>query len=236
MTARRNAGLPDTSQPQSHRSRNLWVALSIVVVIVVAVAAWYTFRPASTTPTTAPTSATSPAASAPGTGLANGCLAGPGKTVKALIHAQIMAPHTTLGAIELAGAFDRWATQFPWPSSADAKLASSAFAAKSASPVISDLPAYFSSRPTQTNPSNAGETAGVSYATGRYFIDSASPTKTVVVLGSKVVENGAVSASKARSVTLSMVWESGVWKVSDMSYTMDPQELFDQGTPFVGGC
>lgn len=234
MMARRSAELPDTTQPQSHRTRTLWVVVAIVVAIVVGVAAWYAFRPASGEKQAAP--AATPAVSAPGTGLANGCLAGPGKTVQALIEAQKVAPHTTIGAIELAASFDRWAAQFPWPSNADAKLASNTFASESGSPLISDLPAYFSSRQTQPNASNSGETAGVSYAAGRYFIDSATPTKVVTVLGSKVVDNGTVSATKARSVTLAMVWESGEWKVADMSYTMDPQALFDQGTPFAGGC
>lgn len=234
MMARRSTKLPDTSQPTSHLARNLWILVSALVVIAVSISAWYAFRPAA--PTVPHTTSASPIVAGPGTGLANGCLAGPGKSVEALVAAQKAAPHTTLGAVELAASFDRWATQFPWPSAKDAKAASSAFAATTVSPLVSDLPAYFSSRPTQPNPNNTGETAGVSYATGRYFIDSATPSKAIVVLGSKVVKNGEVSATKARSVTFSLVWESGAWKVADMTYTMDVQELFDQGTPFAGGC
>ena len=230
MMARRSAELPDTTQPQGHHARNLWIAVVLVVAIVAAVASWYALRPATPAPQAAPTATSAP--SDPGTGLANGCLAGPGKTVKELIAAQKTAPKTTLGAVELAASFARWYAQYPWPSPADAKAASSAFAATDASPTIKDLPARYASRPKQP----AGEIAGISLVKGRYFIKSADADSASVVIGSKSVENGVESATFAFSQTFSMMWEGGVWKVADISYTMDPQDLFDQGTPFAGGC
>lgn len=230
MTARRSADLPDTTQPQGHRTRTLWVAVAIVVAIVAGVATWYALRPTAATPETTSTATASP--SALGTGLANGCLAGPDKTVNSLIDAQKGAPQTTLGATELAASFARWYAQYPWPSSEDSKAASSAFASTTASPTMKDLAALYASRPKQP----AGETAGISLVKGRYFIESADTGSANIVIGSKSVENGAESATFAFSQTFSMVWEEGAWKITDISYTMDPQDLFEQGTPFAGGC
>lgn len=230
MMARRSTTLPDTSQPTSHLARNLWILVAVLVVIAVSVSVWYAFRPAATT--VPPTASASPTVTGLGTGLANGCLAGPGKSVEALIAAQKVAPHTTLGAVELAASFVRWYAQYPWPSAKDATAASTAFAAPNASPTIKDLSGFYSSRATQT----ASGTGGISMVKGKYFIQSGSPDLATIVIGGKGIEDGVESPTRAYSVTVSLVWDAEKWKIVDAHNTMDVQELFDQGTPFAGGC
>jgi hypothetical protein len=228
--SRRSAELPDTTKP----ARGPWLKVVLIimalVVAVAGVATWYALRPtqqAATEPT--PTATSAPV----GTGLANGCLAGPDRTAAALIAAQAKAPHTTLGAIELAAAFDRWQAQNPFPPAGDSGLVSKALAAAKATPDMKDLAGTFAARPV----AQPGQTITTSMAEGKYFVESAAADQAQITVGSAVVINGQPDAqNRGISVTVTLVWESGVWKILKMEPSPVPDQVFSQGTSFVGGC
>jgi hypothetical protein len=226
--SRRSAELPDTTKPARGPWLKIVLIITALVVVVAGVATWYALRPAPQ----ASVDPTPPATAAPvGTGLANGCLAGPDRTAAALIAAQGKAPHTTLGAIELAAAFDRWQAQFPFPGDADSKQVSTALAAKDAAPDIKDLAGTFASRGKGT----PGQTVAISLGGGAYFIDSSTPEKVVVNIGSRLIRNGTLSPDEGRANTITVMWEDG-WKVVRTEALGTPDEVFSQGTSFTGGC
>lgn len=228
--SRRSAELPDTTKPARGPWLKIVLIITALVVVVAGVATWYALRPA----TQSATEPTPTATSAPvGTGLANGCLAGPDRTAAALIAAQGKAPDTTLGAIELAAAYDRWATRFPFPSPAESKAVSDALAAKNAAPDMKDLTGDYAARPA--GPAN--QVITVSTAEGKYFIESASEVQVVVTVGSKLIINGQPDKDgRASSNTVTLLWESGTWKIAKTAGTRSTEEIFSQGTSFAGGC
>ncbi|WAH99755.1 hypothetical protein [Arthrobacter sp. MMS18-M83] len=229
--SRRSAELPDTTKPTPGPWLKVALIITILVVLVVAVASWYALRPAPQ----AVVDPTPTATSAPvGPGLANGCLAGPDRTAAALIAAQGKAPHTTLGAIELTAAFLRWQAQYPFPPAGDSGLVSKTMAAAKATPDMKDLAGTFSARPV----AQPGQTITTSMAQGKYFVESAEADQAQITVGSTVVINGTAVDPQNRGVsfTVTLVWESGVWKISKMEPSRVPDQVFSQGTSFVGGC
>lgn len=206
------------------------VVLSFVAVlaVVAGVSIWYQKNPSA--PVAAPGSSMAPVPA--GADFPNGCLAGKDTSVDALIAAQKKAPHTEAGAVSLAAAFMRWGWQYPYPSLSDGQMVVRAFAGPDAESSIKDLAANI----TAAKPKVGWASGGVSFAEGRYLVEDSSPDRVKVTVGGDQIKNGLRVPDTKSLTTVTLVWESEVWKVQEIKPARTLEDLFTNGAALAGGC
>lgn len=228
------------NEPQRRRRR--W---PIVVVVVLAIAAlvtgvsvWFQkFPPSSATgDPSADDSTATPASPPPSGALAqtpNGCIAGTGSVgAKSFLEAAAKAPHTTTGAVEVAGAYQRWGARSPWPTVAESEQVVKALAAPDADASITGLP----KRMATLNAEGSIGDARLTLSDGRYIVESAAPDDVVVSTAGTVIQNGQPVPDRAQTNTFTLTWKSGRWMLVSAHPTRTTEDLFTNGARFAGGC
>ncbi len=217
------------------RTKLPWIIGGAVVAaaLVVGAVLWYGNQPALGEP--GPTDAPSSAPTAGTDAAPTGCLGGASRDAAMVLAAQDAAPHTTNGAADFAASFTRWIQRFPYPSDADAAEASEGVLAEGA--FTDDLAAYFASSPDFSGGIvPAGTTYTMSTIPGVWNLESATADQAKVTIGTAFIIDGALSSTLRSSITVTVIWDDGRWKIGEAAETRTVQELFAVGTPFTGGC
>lgn len=217
-----------------------WILGALVVVIVVVVGAVNYYGTRTTdepgTATTAPTSA--PTATAGGADpVPTGCLGGEARDAAMVLAAQQAAPHTSNGAVEVATAVVRWAYQYPYPDPEGADQVAAAIVSSNAPANFGDLRGFFEKSP---NLSGGLVSDGVDYylstVPGVWHLESYSGDAAEVSIGTGLVVDGELSTTLRTSVTASLSWEDGMWKVEGFGGTRTTEDMYSIGTQFTEGC
>lgn len=223
--------------------RNLFIALLVGAVLIVAIVVAFVAGRSTSTPSAAPTSETPTHLSrgAPTTGSSDaaptGCLGGPGRDVSMLLNAQAAAPHSSFGAVEVAAAFLRWAYRYPYPTDAQADQVASRLVSSRASSSFRDIAASFRSAKDITGGQVArGTSFYLSTATGSWVVQGGqSASRVTVDLTAAYVVDGQLSSTKSAAVSATVVWESGGWRLLS-EQAPDTGLLSAGGTQFTAGC
>lgn len=144
------------------------------------------------------------------------------------------APHTSNGAVEFAASITRWLYQRPVPTAGDVERVQEG--AVSSSAADSDIAAYYASNPEMVAGLGTTQPFYLSTAPGVYLLESFTPTSATVTIGTGIVLDGALAASRQQSATISAEWTTDGWRLTDIRGTRDVGSLFTAGTPFTGGC
>lgn len=206
-----------------------WIVTGLVVVLALVggVSAWYQGNPRR-----GESAATSSAPTATGAAaVPNGCLAGPLNDAAGLLQAQKNAPHNQAGAVGFGAAVLRWAAQYPRSSPKDAAIVAQSILASGATGTIADLAANSAAPKSYPGVTSAS----LNLADGRYIFEETTPSAAQVTVGGAEVVNGKPTGRKFGS-TLTLVWESGAWKVKSDGTARSLDELFATGSAFAGGC
>ena len=205
-----------------------WIVTGLVVVLALVggVNAWYQGSPRTGEP-----AADTPAPTADAAAIPNGCLAGALNDADGLLQAQKDAPHSQTGAVGFGAAVLRWTAQYPRASATDAASVAQSILARGASGTIADLAANSAAPKSYPGVTSAS----LNLADGRYVVEEATPDMVRVTVGGAEIVNGKSTDRKFGS-TLTMVWESGVWKVRSDGSERSLDELFAEGSAFSGGC
>jgi hypothetical protein len=205
-----------------------WVVagLLLVLALVGGVSAWYQGNPRTGEP-----AAYTPAPTADAVAIPNGCLAGALNDAAGLLQAQKDAPHSQAGAVAFGAAVLRWTAQYPRSSARDAATVAQSILAKGATGTIADLAANSAAPKSYPGVTSAS----LNLADGRYVVEEGTPDMVRVTVGGAEIVNGKSTDRKFGS-TLTMVWESGVWKVRSDGTGRSLDELFAEGSAFSGGC
>ena len=217
------------STPQKGRKLPRWawvlVAVAVAVALVAGVSALYTSTRKDTPAALPP----APPVAASG---ADGCIAGRANDADSLLEGARKQPHTAEGAAATAAGFLRFTAQYPWPS--EQELVS----------VLTDMYVFNAGEDAQAMaqdyrslaPPKAAQTAGFSFADGRYVIEPSSTSDEVQVsLAAQTVTDGTLNGS-VLATTFTMVWSDGIWKGVGSEKIADEQGILDTGAAFVGGC
>lgn len=152
-----------------------------------------------------------------------------------LVAAVDQAGHDSDGAVEVAASFVRWIQRFPYPSADEALdvgervLAGDSF--------TDDLAQYLADEPDLSGGIvSAGRTYWMSTVPGVWHIESAAADRVEVTVGTGFVIDGALSPTLRSSITITLVWEEGGWKVAEADGTRTTEELYSIGERFEGGC
>ena len=221
--------------------RRVWLRIFIGLVAIAAIIAVATVyfggrtNPAApnavATPTSSPASEVPVAVDAAPTG----CLGGPDRTAAMVLAAQQAAPYTTNGAIEVAAAFTRWIQRFPYPAAQESEAVGTALLARDS--FTNDLTSYLDGSPDLSGGMVQGGTDYyMSTVPGIWKVESSSPDRVEVTVGSAFVVDGALSPTLKSSITVVTVWENGHWKIAEANGTRTTQDLYAAGSPFAGGC
>lgn len=223
------------------RRRRRWPIVLVVLVavagLVTGVSMWFQKFPPSSTTSTAPTE---PVASfsptVPAAGLAdppNGCIAGTGSVgATPFLAAAAKAPHTTTGAVEVAGAYQRWGARSPWPTVAESEQVVKELAAPDADASITGLP----KRMATLNAEGSIGDARLTLTDGRYIVESASPDDVAVSTAGTVIQNGQPVPDRAQTNTFTLTWKSSRWMLVSAHPSRTTEDLFTNGARFAGGC
>jgi hypothetical protein len=224
-----------SSSPAPRRSRLPWILLAVFVVIGLVIAAVAFFGNHGATTAAKPSSQTSTSPSAVSDPAPTGCLGGKSLDAAMLLTAQKAAPRTTNGAIEMAAAFTRWIQRYPYPTAADAyEVEKSVLTKKS---FTDDLPSYLAAEPDLSGGIVAkGTNYYMSTIPGVWHLESGAADQVVASIGTGYVIEGTLSTTLRSSITVTLDWQDGGWKVADASGTRTTQNLYAIGTPFTGGC
>jgi hypothetical protein len=224
-----------SSTPATRRSRLPWILLTVAIVIGLVIAAVAYFGNHSAAPTSEPSSSTSASPSVVSDPAPTGCLGGEGRTASMVVSAQKAAPHTTNGAVEMAAAFTRWIQRYPYPTASDAERIEKGVLTKKS--FTDDLPSYLAAQPDLSGGIVArGTTYYMSTIPGVWHLESAAADQVVASIGTGYVIDGALSTTLRSSITVTLAWQDGRWKVADANGTRTTQDLYAVGTPFTGGC
>lgn len=207
------------------------LAAILVLAAIVGVSIWYQRNPSQSTVVPVSSAPAAPTAVAGGE-FPNGCLAGKDTSVDALIAAQKKAPQTEAGAVGLAAAFMRWATQYPFPSTTDGEKLLATMASTQADPSILQIPSNIA----QNKPRDGWASGGVSFAEGRYLVENSSQDRVIVTVGGQRIKNGLPIPDNKVLGTFALVWEENVWKLQSSLEARTDQNLFVDGTSLAGGC
>jgi hypothetical protein len=205
-----------------------WIVTGLVVVLAIVggVSAWYQGTPRAGEPAPDTAEPTATAAAVP-----NGCMAGPSNDAASLLQAQKDAPHSQAGAVGFGAAVLRWTAQYPRSSAKDAASVATSILAKGATGTIADLAANSAAPKSYPGVTSAS----LNLADGRYVIEESTPDMVRVTVGGAEIINGKSTDRKFGS-TLTVVWESGAWKVRSDGTERSLDELFANGSAFSGGC
>jgi hypothetical protein len=220
-------------------SRRRWpqILATVAVVVVLAIGGIIYFGSRAATPTATPTITSSPPVNSTTTAdpAPTGCLGGSSRDAAMVLTAQKTAPHTTNGAVEVATAFTRWIQRFPYPDAAEAAKLSTRIMAKPS--FTDDLTAYLAASPDLSGGIvPKGTNYYMSTVPGVWHLESGSADKVVASLGTGFVIDGTLSTTLRSSITVTLAWQGGVWKIADANGTRTTQELYTIGTAFTGGC
>lgn len=216
------------------------IGLAIVAMLVAGLSLYYTFNPSQQEPQAGPstpaatdtTPSPRPSGSADsGIGVVTGCFVGPQDSTQALLAAQEKAPHTTAGAVELAGQFVKWSSQFPLPTVGGAQKVDAQIVSDKADETVARLVDE-----TEASQEAEAETYSTSFEQGYYFVLERSPDEVVVSIFGAAVREGVETPVASIYGTLTMVWEDGAWHLAAEESVQSPQQVVDSGTPFAGGC
>lgn len=216
-----------TTTPNRQRRgvpRWVWVLLCLVLAIALVVGVSMVFsKNRVSTATPDPTPATS---------AADGCIAGRDNDAKSLIAGAKKQPQSEAGATATAAGFMRLLMQYPWPSEAELTTAFSDL-----SMAENKQDAVQVARELRSNPGpKTARTAGSSFADARYLVEAGNTPKQVQVsIAAQGVTDGTLSGSET-SMTFTMVWDDGVWKLADFGEGSNKAEILNNGAAFVGGC
>lgn len=227
----------DPSRPP----RRLWPWLMLAVAVALVIGIIVTFWPrgaAAPEPTPSPSSQpTTPAPTPEPTEpradpLPTGCLGGPGLDAAMLLTTLDRAPHTANGAVEAAASYNRFTSQYPYPSADDISTAEQAVE----SPTGDTLAEFYAAEPDlwgDTAPE--GTPMYYSTANGEYFVESYTGDTARVALVLHIVVDGAVIMPLAATGT-TLAWNGEHW-VATGSYRPDGvTEVQQRSAPFSGGC
>ncbi|WP_129545610.1 hypothetical protein [Arthrobacter dokdonensis] len=206
------------------------LAIVLVLAVVAGVSIWYQSHPPKTA--AAPSPSTSAVPATVGGDIPNGCLAGKDTSAVALITAQKKAPHTEAGAVGLAAAFSRWASQYPYPSAADATTVVASLASSDADAAVREIPSQIAAK----KPAEGWASGGVSFAEGRYIVEDSTPDRVKVTVGGAGIKNGLPIPDYKVLRTLGLVWQGGIWKLQTAGADRTVEDLFTNGAALAGGC
>lgn len=214
-----------------------WIIAAIVIVAALIIAAFVLGAARNSTgaadakPNT--TGSASPAAGPDAE--PTGCLGGTERTAATVLEAQRRAPHSSNGAVEVAAAFTRWIQRFPYPSAEDADVVSrEVLASKS---FTSDLPNYLSAAPDLSGGIvPQGTTYFMSTIPGVWHLESSAGDKAVASIGTGFVIDGELSTTLRSSITVTLVWQGGKWKIADAVGQRTTENLYSVGSAFTKGC
>jgi hypothetical protein len=206
---------PATDNGDSPRGVPLWakglIGLAVVAIVAAGISVYYTFNPTQADPQVQPsTPAPSPSRPAPsqpaeagsGVGVVTGCFVGPQDNTQALLAAQEKAPHTTSGAVELAGQFMKWARQYPLPTLEGAKTVDE----RVVSDAANDSVPRFAEKAKNDRPQNAKPYA-TSFEQGYYLVLEQSADRVVVSIYGGALPEGTDTPMASVYGTLTMAWD-----------------------------
>lgn len=202
------------------------IALVVAGALVTGISAFFA-RDRAATDTPEPTPSASPA-----TAGADGCIAGRNNDAKSLVAGAREQAQTEAGAAAVAAGFLRFTYSYPWPSQEELTTAFSELSLVGETREAEDA--------AQGVRSNAGpesaRTAGLAFADARYLVEPGGPPEEVnVSVAAQAVTDGTLNG-EAGTITLTMHWDDGVWKVGDLREASGSSEVLNTGTAFVGGC
>jgi hypothetical protein len=237
--------LGDATPGQGRRDRGgrgrsvLVTVLVAVVVALVAVTATVLImaprgREAVEASTETPSSS---AASAEPTGLspspstsqvtADGCLGGAVELNRAVVSAQEQAPLTQEGAAAFTATLLRWTNASPAP----------AYKADTANQILAqDATTLVRDYVAAVNPSSV--TTAADFSTGRFYVESYTPTRAVVsfLATATGTSNGSAYASATISGAVVLVAQNGTWHFQDLTSERTVSDLSAVSSPYTGGC
>ncbi len=214
-----------------------WIIAAIVVIAALTTAAFIfgTSPSGRSAPTATPAGTHSASPNATADREPTGCLGGAERTAATVLAAQRLAPHSSNGAVEVAAAFTRWIQRFPYPSAADADVISRDVLARKS--FTSDLPKYLSAAPDLSGGVvPQGTNYYMSTIPGVWQLESSSADRAVTSIGTGFVINGELSTTLRSSITVTLVWQDGKWRIADAVGQRTTENLYAVGTAFTKGC
>jgi hypothetical protein len=224
------------AEAQPPRRRWPWViggALLVIAVVVVAIAllSGRAEAPVPTATTPGSTNTTEPSSDVAPTG----CLGGPNRDAAMILAAQEEAAHTSAGAVEVAASFVRWIQRFPYPSRTEATQVGERILGDAS--FTDDLASYLEAEPDLSGGIvSPGQTYFMSTVPGVWHVESNTVDEVAVTIGSGFVVEGSLSPTLRSSITITLEWQDGAWKVIEADGTRTTQDLYAIGQPLVEGC
>lgn len=208
--------------------RWVWVLAAIILVVglVAGVSAFYA--------STRKDEATAPAPSAPSpaaAGGADGCIAGRDNDAKSLIEGAKKQTHTDEGAVGTAAGMVRWILQYPWPSEKEATDVMTTLSTVTDKEEIASSVAALRQFPAP----ESARTGSITFADGRYVIESAEPDRVKVSVAGQGVADSQLTG-KSAVMTLTMVWTNDTWKLTESDTGRTAEDALSNGVAFTGGC
>jgi hypothetical protein len=214
-----------------------WILAAIVIIAALITAAFILggARRGTVTPVAAPTRSGSAGPSATADREPTGCLGGAERAAATVVAAQRLAPHSSNGAVEVAAVFTRWIQRFPYPSAAEAGVISkNVLASKS---FTSNLTEYLSAGPDLSGGIvPQGTNYYMSTIPGVWHLESAAADRVVASIGTGFVIDGELSTTLRSSITVTLDWQDGKWKIADAVGQRTTENLYSVGNAFTKGC
>lgn len=222
---------------EAKRPRKLWPWISVVVLVAGLVATGVVLgqRPGAD-PGGSPSGAPTTTAIPPTTGSEpGGCLGGSDRSADMLTAALDAAGNSETGAVDVAASFVRWIQRFPYPTAQEAEQVGSNVLAKDS--FTSDLRGYLAAEPDLSGGIvPTGTTYFMNTVPGVWYVESSSPDRVIVSIGSGFVIDGSLSSTLRSSITVTLALENDRWTIADAEGTRTPADLYTLGHPFTGGC
>ncbi|MDN5754167.1 MAG: hypothetical protein L0J58_02420 [Micrococcaceae bacterium] len=219
---------PTRSEARGPIPRWVWVLVAIVLVagLVAGVSVFY--AKTRKDETTAPAPSSAPTATAGG---ADGCIAGRDNDAKSLIEGAKKQAHTDEGAVGTAAGMVRWILQYPWPSEKEATDVMTTLSTVTDKEEIASSVAALRQFPAP----DSARTGSITFADGRYVIESAEPDRVKVSVAGQGVADSQLTG-KSAVMTLTMVWTNDTWKLAESDTDRTAEDALSNGVAFTGGC
>ncbi|MGP5397673.1 hypothetical protein ACTXMJ_15445 [Arthrobacter rhombi] len=219
---------PTRSEGRRPIPRWVWVLVAVLLVVGLVAGVSVFYAKSRKDETTAPAPSSAPAAASG----ADGCIAGRDNDARSLIEGAKKQAQTDDGAASVAAGQMRYMFKYPWPAEKElTKMIHELWTVTSESEATDSAQAVRN----QAGPKEAA-TAGVSFADARYIIEPTSTADRVdVTLAAQGITDHQLNG-KSTSMTFSMLWQSGIWKLDDITETRTAEDVLDNGSSFVGGC
>ncbi|WP_380162763.1 hypothetical protein [Kineococcus sp. R86509] len=180
----------------------------------------------SSAPATTDPSAASPSPSVSQV-TADGCLGGAVELNRAIVSAQEQAPLTAEGAAAFTATLLRWTSASPAP----------AYKADTATQVLAqDATTLVQDWVASQAPANVTTAADLS--SGRFYIESYSPTRAVVsyIAAATGTQDGVELVPATISGAVTLVAQNGTWHLQNLTSERDVSDLQAVSSPYTGGC